>query len=42
MNNETQRKLTSLTLMTIMLAGGMSFAVPGVMPAADLPVQQTR
>ncbi|MCV0373533.1 MAG: hypothetical protein K5793_08290 [Nitrosarchaeum sp.] len=34
MNNELGRKITSLTLMTIMLAGGMTFAVPGVMPAA--------
>ena len=34
MNNEIGRKITSLTLMTIMLAGGMTFAVPGVMPAA--------
>ena len=25
MNNEIQRKITSLTLMTIMLAGGMTF-----------------
>ncbi len=34
MNNEIGRKITSLTLMTIMLAGGMTFAMPGVMPAA--------
>ena len=34
MNNELGRKITSLTLMTIMIAGGMTFAVPGVMPAA--------
>ena len=34
MNNEIGRKITSLTLMTIMLAGGMTFAIPGVMPAA--------
>ncbi|MCV0373144.1 MAG: hypothetical protein K5793_06275 [Nitrosarchaeum sp.] len=34
MYNELGRKITSLTLMTIMLAGGMTFAVPGVMPAA--------
>ena len=33
MNNEIQRKITSLTLMTIMLAGGMSFAIPGMEPA---------
>ena len=34
MNNELGRKITSLTLMTIMLAGGMTFAVPGMMPVA--------
>ena len=34
MNNELGRKLTSLTLMTIMVAGGLTFAVPGVMPEA--------
>ncbi|KKM15167.1 hypothetical protein LCGC14_1698790 [marine sediment metagenome] len=34
MKNEIGRKITSLTLMTIMVAGGMSFAVPGVMPSA--------
>ena len=34
MNNEIGRKITSLTLMTIMVAGGMTFAMPGVIPAA--------
>jgi hypothetical protein len=34
MNNELGRKITSLTLMTIMVAGGLTFAVPGVMPEA--------
>ena len=34
MNNEIQRKLTSLTLMTIMLAGGMAAAVPSMVPEA--------
>ena len=34
MNNEIQRKITSLTLMTIMLAGGMVIAAPSMMPAA--------
>src|SRR3990172_8293102 len=34
MNNEIGRKITSLTLMTIMIAGGMTFALPGVMPVA--------
>ena len=37
MNNEIGRKITSLTLMVIMVAGGLTFAVPGVMPAhADM------
>ena len=34
MNNELGRKITSLTLMTIMLAGGMTIAAPSMMPAA--------
>ena len=34
MNNEIGRKITSLTLMAIMVAGGLTFAMPGVMPAA--------
>ncbi|MGY5141421.1 MAG: hypothetical protein ACW9WZ_00030 [Nitrosopumilus sp.] len=34
MNNELGRKITSLTLMTIMVAGGLTFAIPGVMPEA--------
>jgi len=34
MNNEIQRKITSLTLMTIMLAGGMFAVVPAMVPAA--------
>ena len=34
MNNEIGRKITSLTLMTIMLAGGMVIAAPSMMPAA--------
>ena len=34
MNNEIKRKITSLTLMTIMLAGGLTFAAPSMMPAA--------
>ena len=32
MKNNIGRKLTSLTLMTIMFAGGMTVAAPGVMP----------
>ena len=34
MNNEIGRKITSLTLMTIMLAGGMVIASPGMVPMA--------
>ena len=34
MKNEIRRKLTSLTLMTIMVAGGMTFAIPGILPDA--------
>ncbi|QLH07596.1 hypothetical protein [Nitrosopumilus ureiphilus] len=34
MNNEIGRKITSLTLMTIMLAGGMTIVAPSMMPAA--------
>jgi len=41
MNNEIQRKITSLTLMTIMLAGGMTIAFPGFTPTASAEVTQT-
>ena len=34
MNNEIKRKITSLTLMTIMLAGSLTFAAPSMMPVA--------
>src|SRR3990170_4686372 len=34
MNNEIGRKITSLTLMTIMIAGSLTFAFPGIMPVA--------
>ncbi len=34
MKNEIGRKITSLTIMTIMFAGGMTFAFPGELPAA--------
>ena len=34
MNNEIGRKITSLTLMAIMVAGGMTFAMPGMIPVA--------
>ncbi|MGI0008596.1 MAG: hypothetical protein ACRD92_03145, partial [Nitrosopumilaceae archaeon] len=35
MKNEITRKITSLTLLTILLASGVTFAVPGSMPAAE-------
>ena len=35
MNNEIGRKLTSLTLMTIMFAGGLTIAAPTMFPATD-------
>ena len=35
MNNIKIRKITSLTIMTIMVAGGLTFAVPGMMPGAE-------
>ena len=40
MKNEIGRKLTSLTIMAIMFAGGMTIAAPGMMPeaVADLSV----
>ena len=34
MKNEISRKLTSITLMGIMVAGGITFAVPGEVPQA--------
>ena len=34
MENEIVRKTTSLTLIAILVAGGLTFAVPGVIPAA--------
>ena len=34
MKNEIGRKITSITLMTIMLAGGMTIAYPGFTPVA--------
>ena len=39
MNNELYRKLTSITLMTIMFAGGMTIAIPG--ETAYVAVAQT-
>ena len=38
MTNAIGKKLTSLTLMTIMVAGGVTFGIPGVVPAADAQV----
>ena len=35
MKAELGRKITSLTLMTIMFAGALTFAIPGAMPAAE-------
>ena len=34
MNNEIERKTTSLILMTIMVAGGLTFAIPSTVPDA--------
>ena len=34
MKNDLYRKLTSITLMTIMFAGGMTIAIPGETPTA--------
>ena len=34
MNNELYRKLTSITLATVMFAGGMTIAIPGELPVA--------
>ena len=34
MNNEIGRKTTSLILMTIMVAGGLTFAIPSTVPDA--------
>jgi len=41
MNNEIGRKITSLTLMTIMLAGGMVIAAPSMVPEAMADHNQT-
>ena len=34
MNNEIRRKITSLMLATVMVAGGITFAIPGAIPDA--------
>ena len=36
MKNEIGRKITSLTLMTIMFAGGLTLAIPGFLPMAEV------
>jgi hypothetical protein len=43
MKNEIGRKLTSLTIMAIMFAGGMAIGVPSFMPdaASDLSVTES-
>ena len=41
MYNDITRKLTSLTLMTVMLAGGMVIAYPGFTPTASAEVAKT-
>ena len=41
MNKEIHRKITSLTLMTIMVAGGLTFAIPGVTPDAEAASART-
>ncbi len=37
MKNELGRKITSLTLMTIMFAGGITVAGASFMPMAEMP-----
>ena len=39
MKNEIIKKITSLTLMTIMFAGGMTLAVPGFLPDSAIPIE---
>ncbi len=41
MYNEKLRKITSLTLMTIMVAGGLTFAIPGVIPDVSADSKST-
>ena len=40
MENEIVRKTTSLTLIAIMVAGGLTFAAPGVVPSAHAQVDE--
>ena len=39
MKNEIIRIITSLTLMTIMFAGGMTLAIPGFLPDSAIPIE---
>ncbi len=39
MKNEIMKKITSLTLMTIMFAGGMTLAIPGFLPDSAIPIE---
>ena len=41
MKNEIGRKLTSLTIMAIMFAGGMAIGVPSFMPGATADLSST-
>ena len=41
MNNEIGRKITSLTIMAVMFAGGMTVAAPGLMPEAIADFSET-
>ena len=41
MKNEIGRKLTSLTIMAIMFAGGMAIGVPSFMPEAASDLTET-
>ena len=41
MKNEIGRKLTSLTIMAIMFAGGMTIAVPGMLPESTADLSST-
>ena len=41
MKNEIGRKLTSLTIMAIMFAGGMTVAVPSIMPGVSADFSET-
>ena len=38
--NTNVRKLTSIALMTIMVAGGLTFAIPGMEPAEAAQISQ--